>query len=51
MVRVNSFIDSRFFVNAPINIVSIPPVQATVGIDYDDNVMTSDMNQGALIVL
>ena len=43
------FIDSRFFVNAPINIVSIPPIQATVGIDYEYNVMTSDMNQGALL--
>ena len=47
--KVNSFIDSRFFVNAPINIVSIPPIQATVGIDYEYNVMTSDMNQGALL--
>ena len=47
--KVNSFIESRFFVNAPINIVSIPPIQATVGIDYEYNVMTSDMNQGALL--
>jgi hypothetical protein len=44
-------IESDFFVNAPINIVSIPPMQATVNEPYRYQVMTADMNRGTLLTL
>ena len=42
-------IEADYFVNAPINIVSIPPMQGTVGQAYQYQIMTSDMNRGALL--
>ncbi|MEE8437088.1 MAG: VCBS repeat-containing protein [Candidatus Neomarinimicrobiota bacterium] len=42
-------IEADFFVNAPINIVSIPPMQATVGESYRYEVMSSDMNRSTLL--
>ncbi|MFQ6611591.1 MAG: putative Ig domain-containing protein [Fidelibacterota bacterium] len=44
-------IEADFFVNAPINIVSIPPMQATVDEPYHYQVMTADMNRGTLLTL
>jgi hypothetical protein len=42
-------VQADFYVNAPINIVSIPPMQGAVGDLYQYQVMTSDMNRGALL--
>ncbi|MBT4144126.1 MAG: VCBS repeat-containing protein [Candidatus Marinimicrobia bacterium] len=42
-------IESEFFVNAPTNIVSIPPMSATVGEEYKYSVMLVDENKGALL--
>jgi len=42
-------IEAEYFVNAPINIVSIPPMQGAVGETYQYQVMTSDMNRGTLL--
>ena len=47
--RATQLIESEFFVNAPINIVSIPPMQGTVGQAYQYQIMTSDMNRGSLL--
>ena len=42
-------IEAEYFVNAPINIVSIPPMRGAVGETYQYQVMTSDMNRGTLL--
>ncbi len=47
--RETKSITSDFFVNAPINVISIPPMQATVGESYRYQIMHSDMNRGTLL--
>ena len=47
--KISAFIEAEYYVNAPINIVSIPPLQATTGKGYEYDVMVSDMNEGALL--
>jgi hypothetical protein len=47
--RTKQVINATYYVNAPINIVSIPPMQGSVGREYEYPVMTSDMNRGALL--
>lgn len=47
--RTTRIIKADYFVNAPINIVSIPPMRGTVGQAYQYQIMTSDMNRGALL--
>ncbi len=42
-------IESEFFVNAPINIVSVPTMSATVGDEYAYKVMINDKNKGSLL--
>ena len=48
--RSSKLIESTYFVNAPIDIVSIPPMQGAVGNQYEYQVMTSDLNRGALLL-
>jgi len=48
--RTSRLIKAAFFVNAPIDIVSIPPMQGSVGEDYEYQIMTSDLNRGALLL-
>ncbi|MFQ6605029.1 MAG: putative Ig domain-containing protein [Fidelibacterota bacterium] len=45
---IRSF-EAEFFVNAPIKIVSIPQLQATVGEEYKHEIMTSDRNRATLL--
>jgi len=47
--RATRLIEADFYVNAPINIVSIPPMQGEIGQPYQYQIMTSDMNRGALL--
>ena len=47
--RTSRLVEAAFYVNAPINIVSIPPMQGAVGERYQYQIMTSDMNRGALL--
>ena len=47
--RYNQTIVANYYVNAPVNIVSIPPMQASVGEEYQYQIMSSDMNRGALL--
>jgi len=47
--RVEKTITAEYYVNAPINIVSIPKMQAEVGEEYNHQVITSDMNKDALL--
>ena len=42
-------IESEFFVNAPIQIVSVPSMSATVGDEYAYLIMTNDKNKGSLL--
>ena len=42
-------IEADFFVNAPINIVSVPIMSATVGDEYAYRLMLDDKNKGALL--
>ncbi len=42
-------IEADFFVNSPIKVVSIPPLQATVGEEYVYEVMTTDRNRSSLL--
>jgi len=42
-------IESDFFINAPIKIVSIPVMKATVGEKYQYKIMTTDLNKGILL--
>ena len=43
------FIDSDFYVNAPIKIVSVPPMTANLGEPYQYRVLNSDKNKSALL--
>ena len=43
------FIDSDFYVNAPIKIVSIPPMTANLGEPYQYRILNSDKNNSALL--
>ena len=47
--NLSKFIESEFFVNAPIKIVSLPTMTATVGDEYGYKIMTVDRNKGALL--
>ena len=47
--RTVRLIESKYYVNAPINIVSIPTMQGAVGQTYQYQIMTTDMNRGALL--
>ena len=47
--RSERMIVADYYVNAPINIVSIPLMQAGVGEEYNHQVITSDMNLDALL--
>ncbi len=47
--RETRTIEADFFVNAPVKIVSIPNMLATVGKKYSYKIMTSDMNKGTLL--
>ena len=47
--RTERSIVSEFYVNAPINIVSIPRMQGEVGEEYNHQIITSDMNKDALL--
>ena len=43
--------ESDFFVNAPIHVVSLPPMIATVGEPYSYKILTSDLNKADLLPL
>ena len=42
-------IESEFFVNSPINIVSVPSMSATVGEEYNYPLIINDKNKGSLL--
>jgi len=42
-------IESEFFVNAPIQIVSVPSMSATIGEEYSYRLMVNDKNRGTLL--
>ena len=42
-------IESEFFVNAPVNIVSVPTMSATVGEEYTYPLIINDKNKGSLL--
>jgi hypothetical protein len=48
--RTSRLVEASFFVNAPIDIVSIPAMQGSVGNAYEYQVMTTDLNKGALLL-
>jgi len=43
------FIDADFYVNAPIKIVSVPPMTGNVGEPYQYRILNSDINKGSLL--
>ena len=47
--RTERAIVAEYYVNAPINIVSIPQMQGGVGEEYNHQIITSDMNKDALL--
>lgn len=47
--RVTRKVEADFYVNAPIRIVSIPVMQATVGEEYTHKIMTTDRNRSILL--
>ena len=47
--RESRIIESEFFVNSPINIVSVPKMSATVGEEYIYPLIINDKNQGSLL--
>ena len=47
--RASRLVEASYFVNAPINIVSIPMMQGAVGNEYQYQVMTTDLNKGSLL--
>ena len=47
--RESRVIESEFFVNSPINIVSVPKMSATVGEEYTYPLIINDKNQGSLL--
>ena len=42
-------VEADFFINAPIRLVSIPVMKATVGQQYKYKIMTTDLNHGSLL--
>jgi len=48
--RASKLVEANYFVNAPIDIISIPPMQSSVGNQYEYQVMTADLNRGALLL-
>ena len=42
-------IEADFFINAPIKLVSIPLMKASVGQQYKYKIMTTDLNKGSLL--
>jgi len=42
-------VEADFFINAPIKLVSIPVMKASVGEQYKYKIMTTDMNRGTLL--
>ncbi len=42
-------VETEFFINAPIKIISVPTMIATVGEEYTYKLMTVDRNEGALL--
>ena len=46
---LSQFIESEFFVNAPVKIVSVPTMTATVGDEYVYKLITVDRNNGSLL--
>jgi len=42
-------VESEFFVNAPIKIISVPTMAATIGEEYVYQIMTTDRNKGSLL--
>ena len=47
--RTERAIVAEYYVNAPINIVSIPQMQGGVDEEYNHQIITSDMNKDALL--
>ena len=47
--RESRFIESEFFINAPIKIISVPSMTATIGEEYAYPIMINDNNKGALL--
>ena len=47
--RESRIIEAEFFVNSPINIVSVPKMSATVGEEYAYPLIINDKNQGSLL--
>ena len=47
--RESRIIESEFFVNSPINIVSVPSMSATVGEEYRYPLIINDKNRGSLL--
>ena len=47
--RESRMIEAEFFVNAPIKIVSVPKMTATIGEQYTYPLMINDKNKGALL--
>ena len=47
--RTERTIVAEYYVNAPINIVSIPQMQGSVDEEYNHQIITSDMNKDALL--
>ena len=43
------FVDADFYVNAPIKIVSVPPMTGNVGEPYQYRILNSDINKGSLL--
>ncbi len=47
--RETRMVESEFFVNAPVSIVSVPPTKAEVGVPFNYQINTSDLNRGSLL--
>ena len=47
--HVSRMIEAEFFVNAPVNIVSVPSMSATVGEEYTYPLIINDKNKGSLL--
>ncbi len=47
--RETRMIESEFFVNAPLSIVSLPPMKAEIGKPYKYKINSADLNRGSLI--
>ncbi|NQU27362.1 MAG: hypothetical protein HQ528_03650 [Candidatus Marinimicrobia bacterium] len=47
--RETRMVEAEFFVNAPLTIISLPPMQAEVGLPYQYKLKTADLNKGNLL--